>query len=202
MPRRYAKPYRKRTTRRKKIYRKKFNIRRKKHIYYFSRYVNYSTVLLTSASPTAVAFSFSLNDVPNYTEFTALYDMYKIKAIKVYFYPAMTESVSTSTTNAPAGETRCITALDRNDATATSFDDLRQYQNAKVFQLNRRHTRYIYKPMIFDTTGYSVSPWLACTSPSVNYYGLKFAAEPTAQSVGNYLYTIEAKFYMAFKSVR
>lgn len=206
MVRRYA-PRRTRTkrrpTRRTRRIRSKRAIRSKKKIYYFTRYANFGQLVISPLAPTLTAYTFRLADVPNSSEFTNLYDSYKIKAVKLTFYPAMTQSISTSTINAPAGETRCVTCLDRNDGVApTSFDAVRQYQNAKVFQVNRRHSRYIYKPMVLDDSNYTINPWVNTTSPNVNYYGLKFAAEPSLQSSGTYQFSVEAKFYLAFKSVR
>lgn len=204
--------YKRRFSRRRQ-YRTKRRIRRRfrkstgynkkgQRLYFFKRNVDLPPVVLGTAAETAFAQAFRLGDLPGSSEFTALYDSYKINAVKLRFFPSMTESISTSTMNAPQGETRIITVIDRNDATPLNFDGLRQYQNAKVVRINKQFSRFIYKPQILDTSGYSVSPWMSTAFPSIFWYGLKFAAEATGQATGTYRYHIEATYYLSFKTVK
>ena len=154
-------------------------------IYYFKRYtgaLNGGTVTVPFASPLLIAFNFSLNDLPNATEFTSLFDMYKIKAVKVKLIPQLSESISAAGINNVFYSQRMFSAIDYNDATApSSIDDIRQYQTCKVTSQLRPHTRIIYKPKILDSSSYSLSPWISTSSPSVDYYGLKIAAEATGR---------------------
>lgn len=162
------------------------------------------TVTIQSISDTFQAFNFSLDDLPSYTEFTALYDMYKINAVKVSFLPQMTENISLTSVNNPHAYTRFFSAIDYNDSTApSSIDELRQYQTCKYTPILRPHKRYIYKPKILDSSNTSRSPWIATSSPSTNYFGLKIAVENMNSTTTTSMdYVIEAKYYVSFKNVK
>lgn len=199
--------FRKKTYRRrvKRSYRRRFKKRAaRKSQYFFTRYADFSTIVCNNITDTLGSINFSLNDVPSYTEFTALYDMYKINAVKIIFLPQMTSNISVSSVNNPYANTRFFSCLDFNDSTApTSIDDVRQYQNAKFTPILKRHKRYL-RPKILDSTGYNpVNPWISTASPSVIYYGLKYAIENTNATVGTtFEYSVEVKFYLSFKNVK
>ncbi|AUM61873.1 capsid [uncultured virus] len=200
-PRRYG---------RKKIYRRRFRrstrtSKKGQKLYLFKRYVGtLGSLVINNINPTFAGYNFSLNDVPNYTEFTDLYDSYKINCIKVYFIPQMTSNVSLGTVNNAWASARFFSAIDYNDATApTSIDDLRQYQSCKMTSIMRQHKRVIFKPKILDTSSYTLSPWMATSSPSTNYYGLKVGVEPMSSTSSTTMtFNIEAVFYMSFKQVK
>lgn len=171
----------------------------KKAVYYYTRYCDYGDVNCDGLTSTELGYNFSLNDLPNYAEFTSLYDMYKINAVKLTFIPRQTVSNSTSSINNADNTARFFSAIDYNDSSVATADQLREYQTAKFTRLLRTHKRYIYKPKILDSNSYSVSPWMSTLSPSANYYGLKIAIEPTGSAL---IYGVEAKFYLSFKNVK
>ena len=135
-------------------YRKRKSLSSNNRIYYYSRYARAETVDVGSLSDAFYGFAFQLNRVINYTEFTNLYDMYKINAIKITFMPQQTSNVSLSDfNNANAGK-RFFSAIDRNDANVpSSTDELREYKSAKATSILRPHKRYIVKPKILDYVG-------------------------------------------------
>lgn len=200
--------YRRKTYGRKRNYRRRFRRtyrtnRRGQKIYMFTRHLDYGELVVNAATGAAQGYNFSLSDLPNYTEFTNLYDQYKINAVKICFIPQQTMSNSLSTANSAQAYVRFFSAIDYDDTTVTGPDDLRQYQNCKYTPIYRRHKRFIYKPKIVDSSSYTLSPWISTTAPSANYFGLKVAVEPTDSTVlSSFTYTIEAKFYMSFKNVK
>lgn len=205
--RRYKRNYRKRSF--KRTYRKRFNRRtryskRGQKLYLFKRFCDFGTFTISNTTQTFSAFNFSLDDLPNVTEFTSLYDMYKINCVKITFIPQMNTSVSIGSINNPNASARFFSAIDYNDGTApTSVDDLRQYQSAKYTPILRQHKRVIFKPKILDSSNYSVSPWLSTASPSSNYFGLKVAVEAMdSTSTLSMQYKVECKYYMSFKQVK
>lgn len=207
----FKRTYRRKYTRRpKKSYRRRFRKRttfnrRGQRKFLYTRYsAAFGTLSILPGASSLAAYQFSLNDVPNYTEFTSLYDMYKINAVKVSFIPQQDANVSLSPVNNAIANARFFSAIDYNDATApTTVDELREYKSAKWTTILRTHTRYIHKPKILDGSGYSISPWMATTSPSTNYYGLKVAVEDTQATITTgFIYKIECKFYMSFKQVK
>jgi len=54
-------------------------------VHFFKRHVDLGTITLSSAGITTQGYSFQLDEVPNYTEFTALYDQYKLSAVAIKF---------------------------------------------------------------------------------------------------------------------
>ena len=116
----------------------------------------------------------------------------------------MTENVSLTSLNNALANARFFSAIDYTDATApTTIDQLREYSTCKMTPILKTHKRVIYKPKILDSSSYTLSPWISCDSPSVNYFGLKIGVEPMGStSVTSMDFSIEAVFYMSFKNVR
>lgn len=198
----YRKTYKKRT------FRKRRTIRRKgtQKIYQYKRLSGaFSTFVLSNVANAYTAYNFSLGDVPNYTEFTALYDYYKINAVKVTLLPQMTQNVSLGDVNNAWASKRLFSAIDYNDSSAvTTIDEIRQYQTCKFTPILKRHSRY-FKPRINDSGSVYTPgrPWLLCSSPNTNYFAIKLAGETMNSSgVANMEYTVEVMFYLSFKNVK
>lgn len=188
----------------RRFFRKRYYKRSTQRLYRFTRLADFGFITISNITPTLGAINFSLIDLPNYTEFTALYDMYKINAVKITFLPQMTENISASSVNNPLASTRFFSAIDYNDSTApTTIDEVRQYQNAKMTPILKVHTRYIYKPKILDSGSFTLTPWISTTSPSNNYFGLKYGIEQMQSTVSTAMeYKIECKFYLSFRNVK
>lgn len=203
--------YRKRrTTRRKRTTRRRFTKRTRtsrrsgQKIHVFKRHVDRGVEIIDAVTGLSYGVNFSLNDVPGSSEFTSLYDMYKINAVKITFIPQMTEIVNSTGSGNPFNS-RIISAIDKNDDTAPiTADELRQFKTCKVTNITRQHRRYIYKPQILDSSSYSISPWMSTASPGTNYYGLKLWAEPTGITGISTVFQlrIECVYYMSFKNVK
>lgn len=203
--RNYKKRYPKRS---RKSYRRRFKRRsmlnrRGERKFMYTRYCDRGVLTLTSGTSTVAGYNFSLNDLPNYSEFTTLYDSYKINAVKISFIPQQDANVSLSLANNAIANARFFSAIDYTDSSLTAINDLREYKTAKWTSLLRTHTRYIYKPKILDSSGFSVSPWMATTALAGDYFGLKIAVEDI-QSTGitSFTYKIECKYYLSFKNVK
>lgn len=187
----------------RRFFRKKYN-KRGQRLYRFIRYADFGSIFINNLTDTYGSLQFSLNDLPNYTEFTNLFDMYKINAIKITFSPQMTENISLGSVNNPYASARFFSCIDYNDATSpTSVDEVRQYQSARWTPILKRHVRYIPKPKILDSGSFTLSPWISTASASNNYFGIKYAIENmSSTSTTSMEYTIEAKFYLTFKQVK
>lgn len=172
-------------------------------VVFFTRQVALQELVAENAATKLYGINFSLNDLPNYSEFTALFDVYKINAVKLQFIPQQTQSVSLGSINNP-DNVRFFSAIDYTDDSApSSVDELRQYATVKCTSIFKTHTRYINKPKILDSVSSSRSPWISTSSPSTNYYGLKVAIEPMDSSTTLAMsFQGEAKYYFAFKNVK
>lgn len=173
-------------------------------LYYFKRHVDYGELTISNTVNTYTVYNFSLSDLPNSAEFTGLFDMYKVTAVKVTFLPQQTQSISIGTINNPNASSRFFSVIDYNDGTApSSIDELRQYQTCQFTSVLKPHTRYIPKPKILDTNGFAISPWMSTASPNANYFGLKVAVEPMdSTSTLSMIYTVEVEMYLVFKQVK
>lgn len=182
---------------------RKYNTRGQR-VYRFKRFTGtFGSLAISNIADTLTGYNFSLSDLPNSSEFTNLFDMYKINAIKISFVPQVTENISSGSLNNPYASSRFFSCIDYNDSAApTNIDAIRQYANCKYTPIHKVHTRYIYKPKILDTTGFTISPWISTASSSINYFGLKVGVEAMySTTTTSMVYSVEAKFYMSFKNV-
>lgn len=171
-------------------------------IRFVRRNADYGAVPLSGVTGTGISFTFRLSNVAGYSELVSLYDQYKINAVALTFIPRMTAITSTLTAG-NIENVRCLTAIDYNDSTApTGPDVVREYENCEVRGITEQFTVYIDKPKIFDTSSTSRTAWIGTSSATTLHYGLKFWADSTQMTSGNYGYLVEAVFYMAFKAIK
>lgn len=182
-------------------------------IYNFKRFHNYTGISFSAgATNTYGKLTFRLDDVPNYTEFTNLFDSFRIKRIKVMFIP--TSNVSLSPDTAPNDvfksteyANRLFTVLDFNDDTVpTTIDELRQYDTCRMSPNNVIHKRYFqpkYNATVTAGSYQAKGQWLQCdTSADVVHYGIKYGITHQSLTQSNEVYKIEAVFYMQFKNTK
>lgn len=195
-------------------------------IHYFKRTVKISDITASYNQSTGVStaiagtYALSLDSLPNHTEFTALYDQYCIKGIKLSFVPSG-NSYMTSTVSgipSPVGFSRFHSVIDYDDsAVPGSENELLQYSTLRTTPGVRQHSRY-FKPKVQFTvadndllgTTANAAPrsnvWLDCANPTVDHLGLKvWCGAPlntgTLAST-SITYSVYATMYMAFKNVR
>ena len=171
----------------------------KRHVDGFTQTVNNLTGLQG-------AITFRLSNVPGVTDFTNLYDEYKICGVKVRFIPR-TNMANTSLLagDVPPYNARFLSAVDFNDnSPPTNADEIRQYENCKVTPLLVEHERYIDKPLFLNTTGQNVNDWISTGSATTLHYGMKYFVEPTNTSAAanNFTYTIELIYYLCFRNIK
>lgn len=175
----------------RRMYRKrKFGSTNKRGVHYYKR--SYITAFNTYDWPAMMTYGwdFFLSQLPNYTEFTNLYDQYKISRIKCKFsYTANSQNVTTSA--AITALPMFLSCIDLNDSTAlTTNADFTQYRSFKMRRFDKPVSVY-FKPQ-FATAAYSgaftsyaaKTGWLDCASPGVKHYGLKFGIDPMFYNAG------------------
>lgn len=182
--------------------RTKFNFLRNivsSKVHYFKRNVQFSAIEVTDTQSFG-AMSFNLQQLPNYTEFTSLFDVYRIVAIKVKFVPDFAYgSLNPITTNVLYG---CFhTAIDRNDDTPVgSLDEILQYDTYKQCRLPQISSRY-FKPMTTITDASFKKKWYDTQDSTEPYYGLKYAVDGISAS-GVTLHLVPyVTFYFQCKNV-
>lgn len=174
----------------------------KQPVHYFKRTAFYSGYL--SGSTTAdvgQALIGQLNQVPGYTEFTALFDQFKILAMKIRLSPrANSSEVGTN-----QGIVKLFSAIDYDGGTApTVIADLLQYESLKTTKSTQDHVRY-FKPRFNSPTITAGSNrpgrgWLDCdTAAAVAHHGLKLVLQQLP--AGAQSFDIYVTYYLAFKNV-
>jgi len=183
MPRRTYR--RKRPTRSRRTYKRRRTFRSKRSrlstkIYKFKR-VATGTQSFTSEVSTTLDYSFSLENLPNYTEFTALFDMYRIDAVKLQLIPKI--NIADGNTN---NRFMIYSVLDYNDiASLSNVDAALQYQNLRKTTSTRTHTRFIKPKVAITQTDVSATsfvssykaPWIKTSNADVAHGFIKFISE-------------------------
>jgi len=162
------------------------------------------------------AATIELNNLPNYAEFTNLFDAYRItKVVARFIY----DQNSAQATPAVGGTQNVfmpslVTVNDYDDATPlAAITDYVQYETFKVERMDRPIVR-TFKPKVAVPAyaggafsgylrGSDASPWIDAASPNVELYGLKYGVQATMEGgIGTkqmgalsiyWTYTVEAK---------
>lgn len=186
-------------------------------IYSFTRSHNSFSNINTAVAFGNSAFQFKLSDVPNSSEFTTLFDSYRIMAVKFTMIPTFTYVEANTAAPVGAGSLnescpQIYTVIDRDDVTALStVTDYMQYDTYKMHRGNKVITRYIKWPRIqlagnvngASALGFQGRPkqWLDCNSNNIPHFGIKVGID-SSSTAGYYVYRVYCKYYLQFKDTR
>lgn len=174
------------------------------------------------------AYSFKLNDIPAYGEFTALFDQYKITKIDVFFKLHTNPFLWTATNGSNVNNGAAISfptiflCNDHDDDSGTpTLAELKERQKTRRFVLRPNSIlKWTVRPSILNqlyrtatTTGYSPqwNKYIDCSAADVPHYGMKFfldydgATLPTviANGSGQTIdVNVELKYHLTLKDVR
>lgn len=170
-----------------------------------ARHVTLPTVTGNNTGvPVAGALVFKLSDVPSVTDFTALYDQYRIVAVSVKFISAYPELNAQPPNTSQWG--LFYTALDLDDAGTPTQDLL--HENATMIathptqNVTRRlvpHTAGAAYSGAFTSYSNKVGDWIDCSSPNVEYYGVKYLLQFVIGSAIP-IYYVEATYAFEFRA--
>lgn len=182
-------------------------------IYYFSRVLfgNPATgadISINNASALNYQFTFQLNQLTSYTDFTGLFDEYRICAMKMTFIPRITGMDGNPTSTIISLPTM-VSVLDYDDANTTTFAQCLQYQTMKMTRGCQKHSRY-FKPKlpgaVFSggaaVAGHPTRGWIDLAQPAVPHYGLKIAFDEAFNNGNSLNIAVFTKFYIMFRQVR
>lgn len=169
----------------------------------------------SATGPVFKAWSFSLDQVPNYTEFTNLFDSYKIDKIVMRFMPVHAQNISMTQNQSGATATishpRVYTVLDYDDdSVPTSVGELTQYSGCKV-RLAGKQFKLIFRPKVAMqvyrsavTTAYAnpdKQVKLDCAYADVPHFGVKLAMTDSG-TAGYFGYDLNIDYYCSFYGIR
>jgi len=192
----------------------------------FTRYSDAVTVT-TTAVTTDLVYSFSLTDVINYSEFTTLFDQYKIKMVEFKIHmisnpDSAAQPNDDAYVNVLGGTSRPLTnwypkiwyIKDYDGGGADTLSQIKERVGVKFFVMrpNKVYTIKIRPKVLVQTyktltsTGYSPKGlFLDCVDNNVPHYGLNLVLDNLGLNPGDangFRYRIEYKFHLAFKGVR
>lgn len=156
---------------------------------------------------------FTLSQLPNYTEFTDLFDQYRIVGIRALFMPRLNMQSNSQQVAAFTEIPPIHTAVDTDDASNfASYSEALQHANLKTHNQFRPFSVF-FRPKI-STAAYSgaftsytanTSPWIDCSSPGVQYYGLKICTSNYSAANNQSIdptWDIVFTYYLQFKNLR
>lgn len=182
----------------------------KQPVQYFTRsyFIPGHIQIPTGAPSQGYSDFFTLNSLPDFTDFTALYDQYMIKGIKYTLIPRISNAGPSGAVGNPSILGNIWSVLDYDDTNVPpSLNTLLQYQNVKRTQYHKIHKRY-FKPAVELGVGSPLTSsavkkyqWLDVANTAVPHLGIKLWVDG---SLGSYPleFDLQVKFYMAFKNVR
>lgn len=159
------------------------------------------------AADQSYRFSFRLSAVTGYQDFTALYDQFKIRAVKVSFIP-----MANITSAEQSGYASLIySTYDFNGGSPVppTLNEIREYQYCKWSPYGRIHKRYFFPRMHELDDDYSTSikvgpqNWLPTFKPHVLYHGLVVnVSNIPSIDIDEPIYKIEVRYYLSFKNTK
>lgn len=167
-------------------------------------------------TPIQNAYTFSLNQLPNASEFGVLFDQYKITGVKLTFTPALNDGILSplNGTATALGYSRVHSVIDYDDSTAPSSEDqMLEYGSHKSTAPFVTHSRYIKPKVLHEiyrsgvATAYAPrsGTYLDMVNNDVPHYGIKVwvsAPNTTAGTANSIAYKVYQTMYFTCKNTR
>ncbi|MEO5351358.1 MAG: hypothetical protein H7836_17210 [Magnetococcus sp. YQC-3] len=193
----------------------------KSDVHYHSRYVRAvdTTTLTTVASETSHTFTFRLSDVDNVTDYTNLFDNYRIIGVKLTFR-LMTNPDSNNFLNSTVFTQganfypKLWYLKDYDDGNTLTVAQIRERAKAKCRILNPNRFVTIYVPYprpldeIVDNGGATTviaanKPyWIKSDGVNTQHFGLKVALDKMGLAGNTMTIGIDRQYFFAFKNSR
>lgn len=197
----------KKFSRRRRYGRKRRTFRRTKKkltqntVYRFSRIYKPGELSSSTTNDVCYAESFQLSVLPGVSDFTTLFDQYKITGVKITWIPQVSDTTMTQT----CGNLAYVYDVDDGNA-PPSFTWMMEKQGVKVIRPNRMFSMFVKpKPAsVFFTNpansyGTVGGPWIDMNSTTCPHYGLKWVWSPTTTVTKVDVYY---KYYLAVRGVQ
>jgi len=169
-----------------------------------------------ATSDAMFAMFFTLGDIPQSSTWTALFDQYRITEISVSFIPNHYQAYGVTAATEIGGPPalQFWYAVDLDDANVVSpLTSLMEYESVRCHTFTgTRPMTVSWKPRIataayaglpFTSYANTANAWVDCSSPGVQYYGLKYGF-PCLLNTSSSLpaLSIVCTYTIEFKSVR
>jgi hypothetical protein len=129
-------------------------------------------------APSIGAFEFRLDALPDYADFTNLFQAYRIVKVKVEWKPEYTELTDAALVS-NAVNVNFNSAIDpTNGASPVNVAEVTQYQSCRSTGITKQHTRSL-KPSILMGGITPCNCAISTQSPSERHYSIKYGIPPT-----------------------
>jgi len=162
-------------------------------VYTLKRTYDGGIISTSAALPSFYQFSFTLAQLPDFSEITNLFDSYRFKCVRVNFTPIEN--------NVLPSASRLLSVIDYDDAAAITINQAYEYDSLQISSISNgtRITRVLVPKFAVASysgafTSFSQSlpgQWIDTASATVQYYGLKVAVDPSTAVTNIYTTNIE-----------
>lgn len=181
------------------------------HFFKRTEYLPQFVQAIGGAPASGFGKEFALNNLVNVTEFTSLFDQYRILGINIRFIPKVNVTMPGLGPATP-GAPQLITVIDYDNASAPpAIDEVLQYENMALTTANGEIHQRCFKPAvtpeIFQTalaTGYASrrDQWLDCNSDAVPHYGIRGWVTPAGAAGANWTWDCYVDYFIEFRNTR
>lgn len=172
-------------------------------IFSFKRKFEAAPISVASGAAISQVYSPSLGNIPSPTDFTNLFDMYKITGLSITIIPNtdMNNSVTNQRFN-------LFSVIDYNDLNTVTVVQAEQYENCKRTISTKTHSRYFVPRIAITQTDVSAtsfvasyeSPWISTSNTNIAHGFLKVISDINPNA-GTAYFTVNVTMYMKFKNV-
>lgn len=194
-------------------------LRRQVHVFKRTAYLGTITASISTLgvpSPVANAYTFTLNQLSGVSDFTSLFDQYKITGAKLQLTPTLNLGQNSPFfgTSFTLGYSRVHSVIDYDDNNAPASEDaLLEYGSHKSTAPFQTHSRYIKPKVLHEiyrssvTTAYAPksSTYLDMNNTDVPHYGIKVwisAPNEPLGTAGQISYKVYQTLYFTCKNTR
>lgn len=149
-------------------------------------------IVCDGINPSVGSINFSLNDLPSSTEFTSLFDQYRIDRVEIEWYPEYTELTDAALVS-NAVNVQVNTAIDPVGFAPSAVADVLQYKTLVSTGITKQHRRML-KPQYLIDGVLPISAFVSTSSPSLNWYGVVYGVAPTGVAM---TFRSRAKYYLS-----
>lgn len=169
-----------------------------KGVYHFKRTFDKTVALSNNLGDQAYGYAFQLNEIPNVSEFTSLFDSYRINKVVVRFRPLPVSGFgTTSVAIVDNSQALCFLDYDDTNVTGLTLSSAKQHQNIRWLNTVSadgtipKKNVVVFRPKVLQNandsggTSYAMvypkgrNPWIDLQYTSVPHYGLKLVIGQT-----------------------
>jgi hypothetical protein len=177
-------------------------------IYRHSRWAYTGALAQASGAATAAYYSFHLDQLPNYTEFTALYNLYRLDKVVIKFIPTITAMTMQATDQVMQNSVVLIAEDHVRDSavetTTAGRDRLLEHQGVHFLTTVREPFSLTLHPRVISTdegVQLMANNWIATAAPAVVHRGALVWMDQNYVDTARVILEVYTQYFFSFKRV-